>query len=384
MVSSGAGFMNVSSIHSVVDLCQALVQIPSENPSGSPASHGEEAIARFVGEFLESLGAEVEFEEIGPGRPNVYGLWPVPPGTNQRILFAPHLDTVTVDGMTIDPFLAQLLDGKLYGRGTSDTKGSMAAMLWALKSVDLSKLNVAVGFAGLADEEFEQLGAQACAARKMADFAIVGEPTNLDVVYTHKGTAWIEIETRGKSVHASLPETGINAIDRMMDTLKILHERFLQICPVEPDPVLGKPTLSTGRIRGGAKINVVPDRCYAEIDIRILPGQESMAIAVAEFFKQHQVPAFVTSIKTSAPLYTSPDNPFITNFITLGSKLTGATWFCDAAFFALENTPAIAIGPGSIAQAHTADEFIEVAELERGAEFFTNYLLSFKNGRLKA
>ena len=376
--------MNVSSIHSVVDLCQALVQIPSENPSGSPASHGEEAIARFVGEFLESLGAEVEFEEIGPGRPNVYGLWPVPPGTNQRILFAPHLDTVTVDGMTIDPFLGQRLGGKLYGRGTSDTKGSMAAMLWALKSVDLSKLNVAVGFAGLADEEFEQLGAQACAARKMADFAIVGEPTNLDVVYTHKGTAWIEIETRGKSVHASLPETGINAIDRMTDTLKILHERFLQICPVEPDPVLGKPTLSTGRIRGGAKINVVPDRCYAEIDIRILPGQESMAIAVAEFFKQHQVPAFVTSIKTSAPLYTSPDNPFITSFRTLGSKLTGATWFCDAAFFALENTPAIAIGPGSIAQAHTADEFIEIAELERGAEFFANYLLSFKNGRLKA
>jgi acetylornithine deacetylase/succinyl-diaminopimelate desuccinylase-like protein len=279
--------MNVSSIHSVVDLCQALVQIPSENPSGSTVSHGEEAIARFVGEFLESLGAQVEFEEIGPGRPNVYGLWPVPPGTNQRLLFAPHLDTVTVDGMTIDPFLAQRLEGKLYGRGSSDTKGSMAAMLWALKSVDLSKLKVAVGFAGLADEEFEQLGAQACAARKMADFAIVGEPTNLDVVYTHKGTAWIEIETRGKSVHASLPETGVNAIDRMTDTLKILHERFLQICPVEPDPVLGKPTLSTGRIRGGAKINVVPDRCYAEIDIRILPGQESMATAVAEFFERH-------------------------------------------------------------------------------------------------
>jgi acetylornithine deacetylase/succinyl-diaminopimelate desuccinylase-like protein len=376
--------MNVSSIHSVVDLCQALVQIPSENPSGSAVSHGEEAIARFVGEFLESLGAQVEFEEIGPGRPNVYGLWPVPPGTNQRLLFAPHLDTVTVDGMTIDPFLAQRLEGKLYGRGSSDTKGSMAAMLWALKSVDLSKLKVAVGFAGLADEEFEQLGAQACAARKMADFAIVGEPTNLDVVYTHKGTAWIEIETRGKSVHASLPETGVNAIDRMTDTLKILHERFLQICPVEPDPVLGKPTLSTGRIRGGAKINVVPDRCYAEIDIRILPGQESMATAVAEFFEQHQIPAFVTSIKTSAPLYTSPDNPFISNFTALGSKLTGANWFCDAAFFALEGTPAIAIGPGSIAQAHTADEFIEVAELERGADFFTNYLLSFENGRPKA
>src|ERR1700738_1062716 len=331
MVSSSSCFMNVSSIHSVVDLCQALIEIPSENPSGSAASHGEEAIARFVGEYLKSLGARVEYEEIGPGRPNVYGLWPVPTEADRRILFAPHLDTVTVEGMTVDPFLGKRLDGRLYGRGSSDTKGSMAAMLWALKSVDLSRLNVAVGFAGLADEEFEQLGAKACAVRKMAQFAIVGEPTSLDVVYTHKGTAWIEIETQGKSVHASLPETGINAIDRMTGTLKILHERFLQICPVEPDPVLGKPTLSTGRIRGGAKINVVPDRCYAEVDIRILPGQESMATAVAEFFERHQVPAFVTSIKTSAPMYTSPDNPFITNLIALGSKLTGANWFCDAA-----------------------------------------------------
>jgi acetylornithine deacetylase/succinyl-diaminopimelate desuccinylase-like protein len=376
--------MNISSIRSVVDLCRALVQIPSENPSGSAANYGEKAIARFVGEFLKSLGAEVEYEEIGPGRPNVYGLWPEPPGSSQRILFAPHLDTVTVEGMTVDPFLAESWDGKLYGRGTSDTKGSMAAMLWALKSVDLSKLSIAVGFAGLADEEFEQFGAKACAARKMADFAIVGEPTNLDVVYTHKGTAWIEIETQGKSVHASLPEIGINAIDRMTDTLKLLHERFSEICPVPSDPVLGQSTLSTGRIRGGSKINVVPDRCYSEIDIRTLPGQELMATAVADFFQRHQVPATVEPIKISAPLYTSPDNPFIQKFIALGSKLTGANWFCDAACFALEGTPAIAIGPGSIAQAHTADEYIEIAKLERGAEFFTNYLLSFENGRIEA
>src|ERR1700722_5524024 len=383
MVSSSANFMKVSSIHSVVDLCQALIEIPSENPSGSTVSHGEEAVARFVGEYIQSLGAQVEYEEIGPGRPNVYGLWPTPPRANQRILFAPHLDTVTVEGMTVDPFLGKCLDGKLYGRGSSDTKGSMAAMLWALKSVDLSRLNVAVGFAGLADEEFEQLGARACAVRKMADFAIVGEPTNLDVVFTHKGTAWLEIETRGKSVHASMPEIGLNAIDRMTDTLKILNARFPEICPVPPDPVLGKPTLSTGRIHGGAKINVVPDRCYAEIDIRILPGQESMATAVAEFFQQHHVPAIVNPIKVSTPLYTPPDNPFIGKFITLGSKLVGASWFCDAAFFALKGTPAIAIGPGSIAQAHTADEFIEISELERGAEFFANYLLSFDDGRLQ-
>jgi acetylornithine deacetylase/succinyl-diaminopimelate desuccinylase-like protein len=372
--------MSLSSIHSAVDLCQALVQIPSENPSGSAASNGEEAIARFVGGFLEHLHAQVEYEEIGPGRPNVYGLWPVPAGASQRILFAPHLDTVTVEGMTVDPFQAKRVDGRLYGRGSCDTKGSMAAMLWAIKSVDLSKLSVAVGFAGLADEEFEQLGSKACAARKMADFVVVGEPTNLDVVYTLKGIAWIEIETQGKSAHASIPETGINAIDRMMDALKILRERFPEICPAGSNPVLGKATVSTGRIRGGAKINVVPDRCYAEVDIRILPGQETMAADVAQFFEEQQIPAIVRPIKISAPFYTSPDHPFIKKFVALGSQLTGASWFCDAAVFALRGTPAIAIGPGSIAQAHTADEYIEIAELERGAEFFTNFLRSFGNG----
>jgi acetylornithine deacetylase/succinyl-diaminopimelate desuccinylase-like protein len=109
-----------------------------------------------------------------------------------------------------------------------------------------------------------------------------------------------------------------------------------------------------------------------------------MAAAVADFFQRHHVPATVEPIKISAPLYTSPENPFIQKFLALGSKLTGANWFCDAACFALEGTPAIAIGPGSIAQAHTADEYIEIAKLERGAEFFTNYLLSFENGRVEA
>ncbi|HEY2123734.1 MAG TPA: M20 family metallopeptidase [Chthoniobacterales bacterium] len=376
--------MSASSFRTVVELCQALVQIPSENPPCSTASHGEEAIARFVGAFLEGIGAHIEYEEIDSARPNVYGLWPAPAGATQRILFAPHLDTVTVEGMTIDPFLGNCKDGRLYGRGSSDTKGTMAAMLWALKSVDLSTLNVAVGFAGLADEEFEQLGAKACAVRKMADFVIAGEPTDLNVVHTHKGTAWLKVETQGKSAHASIPEAGINAIDRMTETLQLLREHFPEICAVQPPPLLGKPTISIGRISGGSKINVVPDRCSAEVDIRTVPGQESIVGAIAEFLRKRQVPATVTPIKVSAPLYTSPDNPFIKRFTELGSDLKGADWYCDAAFFALEGTPSIAIGPGSIAQAHTADEYIEIAELERGAEFFTKYLLSFDNGRIKA
>jgi acetylornithine deacetylase/succinyl-diaminopimelate desuccinylase-like protein len=364
----------------LVELCQALVKIPSENPSASVASQGEDAIAHFVGNFLEEAGAKVEYEEIAPGRPNVYGLWPSPSPDAKRILFAPHLDTVTVEGMTVDPFGAEIRDGRLYGRGSSDTKGSVAAMLWALKSVDPSKLNVAVGFAGLADEESAQIGAKVCAERRMADFVVVGEPTNLDVVYTHKGTAWIEIETQGRSAHGSTPAAGVNAIDRMANVLQVLKQHFAHLCPVHVNPILGPATLSTGVIRGGSKINVVPDRCVAEIDIRILPGQESMPQAIDDFFREQEILATVRPIKVSAPLYTDPKHPYIQQFVGLGSKLAGATWFCDAAFFAMESTPAIAIGPGFIAQAHTADEFIQVADLERGARFFTAFLKSFSNG----
>jgi acetylornithine deacetylase/succinyl-diaminopimelate desuccinylase-like protein len=369
-----------SSIRSVVELCQELVKIPSENPSASVASQGEETLARFVGRFLEAAGASVEFEEIGPGRPNVYGLWNSPSRDAKRIMFAPHLDTVTVEGMTIDPFGAEIREGRIYGRGCSDTKGSMAAMLWALKSIDPSQLSVAVAFAGLADEESAQIGAKICAERRMADFVLVGEPTDLDVVYTHKGTAWIEIETHGLSAHGSTPAAGVNAIDRMANVLQVLKQHFPHLSPVKADPILGSATLSTGLIRGGTKINVVPDHCIAEIDIRILPGQESMPQAIDEFFKRQEILATIRPVKVSAPLYTDPQHPYIGQLLALGSKLTGATWFCDAALFAAESTPAIAIGPGSIAQAHTADEFIQIADLERGAQFFTQFLKSFTNG----
>jgi acetylornithine deacetylase/succinyl-diaminopimelate desuccinylase-like protein len=369
-----------SSIRSVVELCQELVKIPSENPSASVASQGEEAIAHYVGRFLEAAGATVEYEEIAPGRPNVYGFWPSPSPDAKRLLFAPHLDTVTVEGMTIDPFGAEIREGRLYGRGASDTKGSMASMLWALKSADLRRLNVAVGFAGLVDEESTQLGAKVCAERHLADFAVVGEPTQLDVVYTHKGTAWIEIETHGISAHGSIPAAGVNAIDRMANVLQILKQHFSHLSPLRSDPILGTATISTGIIRGGSKINVVPDRCLAEIDIRILPGQESMPQLIDDFFRHQEILAAVRPLKVSAPLYTDPQHPYIKQLQALGSKLTGANWFCDAAVFAAEGTPSVAVGPGSIAQAHTSDEFIQTVDLEQGAQFFTRFLNSFTNG----
>ena len=372
--------MNPGDINSVTELCQALIRIPSENPSGAPQSGGEAKIAQFVAEFLQELGAAVEFEEIAKERSNVYATFPAPAGRRNRLLFAPHLDTVSTEGMTIDPFAATVRDGRIYGRGASDTKGPMAAMLWALRSVDLSTLQIAVAFAGLADEEADQLGAKACAKRKMADFVVVAEPTNLDVVFTHKGTAWIRMETMGKSAHASLPELGVNAIERMSEVFARLKAHFPQLCPVDHHPILGSASISIGCVKGGTKINVVPDHCIAEIDIRTLPGQENMVGAIQEFIEAGGLPATVTPIKVSDPLFTNPEDPMVRRLAMIGSKLAGASWFCDAAVFARNGIPGVAVGPGSIAQAHTADEFIEIRELERGAEFFQKFLQSFSNG----
>jgi acetylornithine deacetylase/succinyl-diaminopimelate desuccinylase-like protein len=118
----------------------------------------------------------------------------------------------------------------------------------------------------------------------------------------------------------------------------------------------------------------------AEVDIRVLPGQESIFSDIQTFFDEERIPATIRTIKDSKPLFTDPEHPIINRLADLGSKRVGASWFCDAALFANVGTPAIALGPGSIAQAHTADEFIEVAELERGAEFFTKFIRSFTNG----
>jgi acetylornithine deacetylase/succinyl-diaminopimelate desuccinylase-like protein len=370
--------MKSTQIETVEQLCRALIQIPSENPSGAPESKGEAEIAQFVADFLTDRGATVQFESIAPGRPNVYGWFPGPASSQYRILFAPHLDTVPAGGMVIDPFAAELRDGRIYGRGASDTKGPMAAMLWALATTELSQLTITVGFAGLADEEADQIGSKICAKNVKADLVIVGEPTDLTVVYTHKGTAWTEWEARGKSVHASTPEVGANAIELLAQAYADLKRAFPQLCAAPENALLGPPTISIGTIRAGTKINVVPDRCVAEVDIRTVPGQEKMVSAVQDFLCNRHPAITVRPLKVSNPMYTDPNHPLIQELELQGASLAGASWFCDAAHFADLGVPAIALGPGSMRQAHTSDEFIDVAELERGVQFFRNFLLSFR------
>jgi acetylornithine deacetylase/succinyl-diaminopimelate desuccinylase-like protein len=369
----------------VVELLQALVRIPSVNPHGEPGTDGvgERAMAEWLARYLVQLGATVEIREVLPDRPNVVAYWPTDRPGKPRILFAPHTDTVSVMGMTIDPFAGEVREGRIWGRGASDTKGSMASMLWALREMRerLPELSHEIWFAGLMGEEVSQHGSRALASEERFDFVIAGEPTGLDAVHTHKGSAFVNLRTRGRSAHGSRPEIGENAVDKMLDLLAWFRGDFAVECARHTDPVLGSSTLSIGTIRGGSKTNIIPDFCEASIDWRIVPSQyhpriiEDLTGALQRICADVEVDAI-----PAPPLYTDPSHPMIRKLAQCGAKPIGAPWFCDACYFAAKGMPSIALGPGSIEQAHTKDEWIAIAELERGVAFFRDFLATLARG----
>lgn len=364
----------------VTEILQSLVRIPSVNPDGEAdqANTGELACAEWVANFLEQLGAEVMLEEVLPGRPNVIGRFPSQ-GSRQRILLAPHLDTVSIGGMTIDPFGGEVRDGKIWGRGASDTKGTAAAMLAALEELrpQLPSLGAEITFVGLMGEESSQHGSKHFAKfHPHYDFAVVGEPTDCKVVHTHKGSLWVDVVTTGKAVHGSMPDRGENAILKMMPVLQRLSTDFKALLAQSDfhHPVLGESTINFGKLQGGTRTNIVADHCRLSLDIRYTPAwqERGMWNALQEFLDGEAVT--LHSFGECRPLDTDPNLPLVRQLAAAGRGLAGAPWFCDAAWLAAVGIPSVAAGPGKIDQAHTCDEFIAVQDLEDGVRFYRSFL----------
>lgn len=372
----------ISTKHPAVELCQQLVRIPSVNPDDNPGTTqtGEAQCAQWLAEWLGANfdAVEVTTPEVLPGRPNVVARFSSDAPGKPRLLFAPHTDTVSIVGMTIDPFGGEIRDARVWGRGASDTKGPMASMLAALHAARdvLPRLSHEIWFAGLAGEEAGQHGAHALASLEKFDLVIAGEPTELDFVHTHKGSMFITLTTRGIAVHSAKPEAGHNAIYPMADVLRHLREEITDWLKTFTHPVLGHSTVSAGTIRGGSKTNVVPDFCQATVDIRLVPGQDAEFEAALFAKLRHVCPDLEISVHRSLPLFTDPAHPLLDQLGRHGARPVGAPWFCDAAVFAKHGSPAIAMGPGSIAQAHTKDEWIAIEDLEKGAAFFESFLRS--------
>jgi acetylornithine deacetylase/succinyl-diaminopimelate desuccinylase-like protein len=372
----------------VVSLLQQLVRIPSVNPDNSPGTEqmGEETLAIFLSGWLESIGAEVALEEIKPGRPNLIARF-APLDGRPRILLGPHLDTVGVGGMVIEPFGGEIREGRIWGRGSSDTKGPMAAMLWALHEHQdaLADMPVALDFVAFMGEESGQWGSKDFAKNhgKHYTFALVGEPTDMRVVNVTKGSLWATLRAKGKAAHSSQPERGENAILKLTRALDQLDHHLGGQLATFTHPVLGHSTMNVGMIRGGARPNIVPDLAEAEIDIRITPALAAAGGALkllTELIVFHDLPIEIVKPHENPPMETAAGHPMIQALLGTGSGtvLAGAPWFSDAAHLSNGGIPSVCIGPGSIDQAHTVDEFIEVSALQDGAAFFSAFIKHLK------
>ena len=369
---------------SVTELLQRLIRIPSVNPDGDPGTDqcGEGEIAEWLGNYLGDQGFSITTEEVETGRPNLIARSPGPAtDARPRILLGPHLDTVGVGGMTMDPFSGEIRDNKLWGRGASDTKGPMASMIWGLLSNRelLHDLPVAVDFVAFMSEESDQFGSKHFAANHADEyeFAIAGEPTGLDLVHVPKGSLWAVLNATGVSGHSSEPEAGENAILKMVHAISVLDEQLKPLLAEYTHPVLGPATLNVGLMKGGTRANIIPDQATAQIDIRYPPSlaeKESVTDMLREFLSRKTLAVNISISADNPPMDLPANNPWLDRIRNIHpeSALVGAPWFSDAAHLNNGGLPAICLGPGSIKQAHTKDEFINIADLERGAAYFTD------------
>lgn len=271
----------MTSQSSVLETLADLVRINSVNPNydgGVP----EAAIAQYVEDYFGERGIETWRQPIYPDRENVIARIP---GRNpdRRIVFEAHMDTVSVAGMTIEPFQPEIRSGRLYGRGACDTKGGMAAMMNALASLADDQITPPcdVWFAATIDEEFSYRGVVALCKDLQADAAIVAEPTSLNPVIASKGLVRFKVETIGRAAHSSKPHLGINAIEHMAEVIAAIQKDTRQLAETV-HPLLGPATCNIGVVRGGVQINLVPASCEIEVDRRMLPG-ETYAGVLAQY-----------------------------------------------------------------------------------------------------
>ncbi len=360
-----------------------LVRLPSVNPMGRavPAEIAlEHRVTAYLEQFFRELGVPYERQPVAPQRENIVARLERP-GARRTVMFEAHQDTVPIDRMTMPAFDAAIVGKKLYGRGACDIKGGLAAMLAAFARLVREKPagcgNVVMACS--VDEEHTMLGVRELARRGVkADFAVVAEPTQLNIVHAHKGLVRWYLSTAGRSCHSSAPEQGINAIYRMGRLLTALERFAEELRHAPPDPLLGPATLSVGRIEGGTSVNTVPDHCRIEVDRRLIPGEDPGRAREQLVTYLHDAVDFpVTSepMGIEMPALSPHGSDEIRRRLGAaidaerGSHTTHPVPYgTDAATLAAAGIPSVVFGPGDIARAHTCDEWVPLDEVEQAAQ----------------
>lgn len=403
-----------------VETLQKLIQTPSVNPMGRDFSgpiYGESRMTALLSQICEGQGWPYSRQRVDEGRFNLWALIegsPAPQDGGELILWDVHQDTVPVDGMTVEPFGGEVRAGRVYGRGACDVKGSMAAMLAALSRLNepspdpslkgrggdkrptivlTCTVNEECGFTGA--RAFCGLwGAKPQAAGDGAglshvlswrpDVAIVAEPTQFDVVVAHQGAVRWRCHTLGRAAHTSRPDQGVNAIYAMAQIIQAIERFHAHLGKTAPEhPLCGRPSVCVSTIHGGVGINTVPERATIEIDRRLGPDEQPAAAynEIIEFIREQadigqgrveHDPPFMDSGGLSDK-HNRPLAERVAGLVQKAgrrSELVGVPYGTDAAVVSATGVPTVVFGPGSIAQAHTADEFIEIEQLEFATDVF--------------
>ena len=369
-----------------------LVAINSVNPA-YPGGPGEGRVAEYVAEFFRRNSIPCEFQPVFAGRPNVIGKLEGKPG-GPTLVFEAHTDTASELEMSIEPFRPVRKDNLLYGRGSCDTKGGLAAMMHALKAVRDARLEprATTLLVAAVDEEHSFRGiAKFVEGGVKAAGAVVAEPTNLDIVVASKGVLRWRVHTRGRAAHTAKPHLGINAITKMSKFILALEEKLLPSYSLRQHPLLGSPALTVGTIRGGIQVNQVPESCTIEIDRRLLPGETKESvweellglIAALEAedpqFKLEMEPPMLEdpAMETPVSAHIVEVARDVSQKLRAASGVVGVPYGSDASKLSREGVPSIILGPGSIDRAHAAEEYVELDQVVRAAEMYAGIMMAF-------
>ena len=371
----------------VLATLQDMVAIESVNPSLPGGRDGEAGMVEYLSGFFDGIGLPFELSEALPGRRNLVArLEGEDP--DRALLFECHMDTASVEVMSIPPFEPHIRDGLMYGRGSADTKAGGVAMMHAMKRLVESgkKPPRTILYAGSVDEEYLMRGARHLAGWIEVDAAVIAEPTDLAVIRGHKGVVRFHVAVNGKAAHSSKPWLGVNAISGMARLVARLEEVIGPDYASRNDPLLGSPTMNIGVIEGGMQVNFVPDSCRIEVDVRSIPGQTAeevtaqFAAAIAEVDGIDAV--LEEPYITLAALGTGEEAEIVQSAVAscrevLGdAEISGVPYATDGSPFADRGVPTIILGPGSIDQAHGAVEWIECRQVIQAVDVYERIMLS--------
>jgi acetylornithine deacetylase/succinyl-diaminopimelate desuccinylase len=380
----------------LIGLTQELIRIPSHKD----APGFEKNVAEYIHSYLQEQGIHSELHPVVDGRPNVIAKIEGK-GDGKSLMFNGHMDTVLPYNMTIDPFSANISDGKIYGRGSVDMKGSLAAFMISMVAMKRSGYvpDGDVIFTAVIGEEGKSEGTEYIVKSDLtADGAIVGEPSDYEYAIGHRGLEWFDVTFYGKASHSGRPENGVNAIEHAMTFISRVKEDLYPVLREKYDEYMGGSVMNFGTITGGTEQSTVADKCILRIDRRYIPGEDKDSV-MAEYQEiidklKEEDPKFNAKIEVTPesllelyhpPLITSFNEAIVTS-VREGIKdvmgfepnITRGIGWSDAALLkTYANIPTVVFGPGDLSLAHTEEEHIKIEDLVNAVDIYSRITQNF-------